>query len=335
LTAARASLLEGLVSRPTDLPNVKRLAKVSRALGDAALQQAALSVTIALGGGDAQLEQAFGQLAATKPRAPQIAITRNHFARMLAPGDEGPIADLFALLGPTLAEALGPSLQACGVGRRDKVDPRSGFALRNEIGAWVGAFGVQEFDLYVGGKNPLGVQGVPGETPALVVGAGVNAPLTPLTRARVARELLAILRGTTVARSRDDITIAAIVAACCKIAEVPIEHPPFAVLGEVEKHIGKAIARKTRKMLPEVCRAVVASRADARAWSHRALASHARVALVASGDVALVLADMLSEPAEHLAAAANSDPRALELLRFALSPSYVELRRALGLEGGT
>src|SRR6202035_1573698 len=113
------------------------------------------------------------------------------------------------------AEALGPSLQACGVGRRDKVDPRSGLALRNEIASWAGAFGVREFDLYVGGKDPLAVQGIPGEMPTLVVGADVNAPLAPMTRGRIARELLAIIRGTTIARTRDDITIAAVVIAAC------------------------------------------------------------------------------------------------------------------------
>ena len=36
-----------------------------------------------------------------------------------------------------------------------------------------------------------------------------NTPLAPVTRGRVARELLAMVRGTTVTRSRDEMTIAA------------------------------------------------------------------------------------------------------------------------------
>src|ERR1019366_8953662 len=192
--------------------------------------------------------------------------------------------ELFVMLGPTLAEALGPNLQACGVGKRDKVAPRSGLALRNEVAAWAGAFGVREFDLYVGGKDALGVQGIAGDTPALVVGSAVNTPLAPVTRARIARELLAMVRGTTVTRSRDDITIAAIIVAACRQAEVPIEHPPSAMLVEIERLLGKAIARKTRKAMVELCRTIVRSGADARAWSKRALASHDRVATIASGD---------------------------------------------------
>jgi len=334
LKNAHTTLVATLQKRPTDVTTVRRLVRVARALGDDAQHQAALGALLSLGAGDAQSEQALTQLAAKKARAPQIAIGEAMLRKILAPGDEGPIADLFVLLGSTLAEALGPNLQACGVSRRDKVDPRSGLALRNEIAAWAGAFGVREFDLYVGGKEALGVQGIAGDTPALVVGSGVNTPLAPVTRARMARELLAMVRGTTVTRSRDDITIAAIVVAACGQAEVPIEHPPYAMLVEVERLLGKAIARKTRKAIAEVCRAIVRSGGDARAWSKRALASHDRVAVVASGDASVVLSEVLAVSADKLGPAVKGNARAEELLRFVLSPLYLELRRSLGLEGG-
>jgi len=333
LENARAALVESLQTRPSDVTAVRRLVKVARALSDNALQQAALSVQLSLGAGDAQAEQAFAQLAAKKTRTPQIAIGDAMLRSLLAPGDDGPIAELFVALGPTLAEALGPNLQACGVGRRDRVDPRSGVALRNEIAAWAGAFGIREFDLYVGGRDPLGVQGIAGEVPSLVVGAGVNAPLAPLTRARVARELLAMARGTTVARTRDEVAVAAVVVAACRLGDVPVEHPPYAVLAEIERLLAKAMSRKTRKLLPELCAAVVRSQADARAWSKRALASQDRIACVASGDVGVVLSDALGVGIEKVGATAKGNARAEELLRFVLSPRYAELRRSLGLEG--
>ncbi len=335
LKNARVELLSKVAARPTDATSVRRLAKVARALGDEGIQHAALSVTAVLSSSDPATEQALAQLAAKKPRVPQIAVTQALFRAVLAPGDEGPVADLFVILGPTLAEALGPSLQACGVTKKDKVDPRSGLALRNEIASWAGSFGIAQFDLYVGGKDPLGVQGIPGETPAIVVGAGVNAPLAPALRARVARELLAIVRGTTVARSRDDITIAAIVVAACHIAEVKVDHPPYAVLAEVEKLVSKAIARKTKKLLPDVCKAIIAGGTDARAWSKRALMSQNRIAVIASGDVGTVLLDVLGESPERLAQVAKVDARAEELMRFVLSPAYLEIRRSFGLEGAS
>jgi hypothetical protein len=321
LAAARTSLVDKAQQHPTDAALVHLLSRVARAQGDDALHHATLGTLVALGVGDPQVEQALAQVSARKPRAPQIAISGAMMRAILAPGDEAPIADLFMVLGPTLAEALGPNLQACGVGRRDKIDPRSGLSLRNEIAAWAGAFGIQEFDLYVGGNDRNAVVGIPGEPPALVVGPGINGPLAPAVRARVARELFAIARGTTVVRMRDDISIAAIVVAACKQAEVPIEHPSYAVLAEIDKLVGKAMSRKTRKLLPDVCSAVASRRTDARAWSARALASHDRVATVASGEPSVVVGEV------------GAGPRAEELLRFVLSPGYLDLRRALGLEG--
>lgn len=334
LEATREALTESVHENVVDANAVRRLAYVAEALEDPALEQAALGVLACLGGSDSQTEREFAHLAAKKPRIPQVRIADAAIRSLLAPGDAGPLADLFVLLGPTLAEALGPNAHVCGVGRRDRIDPRSGLGLRNEIAAWAGALGIEEIDLYVGGKDPLGVQGIAGDTPALVVGPGVNAPLSPLIRARVARELLGIIRGTSIIRYRDEVTIAAIVAAACHLADIPVEHPPYAVLGEVEKLIGKSLSRRTRKLLPAPCSAIASAKQDARSWSRRALASQDRIAAVASGDPSLVLTDALGVPADKLAQFIPSSARAIELLRFVVSPSYPEMRRALGLEGG-
>jgi hypothetical protein len=106
------------------------------------------------------------------------------------------------------------------------------------------------------------------------------------------------------------------------------------MLVEVERLIGKAIARKTRKAMAETCRAIVRSGADAKVWSKRALASHDRVATVASGDASVVLSDVLGVATDKLGPAVKGSARAEELLRFVLSPLYLELRRSLGLEDG-
>jgi hypothetical protein len=131
------------------------------------------------------------------------------------------------------------------------------------------------------------------------------------------------------------VAVAAIVVALCSIAEVRIDHPPYAMLADFEKQIGKAISRKTKKLLPDVCRAVAASGVDPTNWARRALASQARVAAVASGDAGVVLIDVMNEPLERLGQSVKGDVRAEELLRFVLSPAYLGLRKAFGLEGGT
>lgn len=324
----RAALLErgklvllAAAADAVDAPAALRLSRIARALGDTGLEHAAGTVAVALGAREAEPDVA--QLAARKPRVAQMRLSGTLFDKLAAPGDQGPIAALFALLGPTLREALGPSLVSLGVGKRDRVDPRSGLALRNELAAWVGAFGIDEFELYVGGRDPLGVQGIPGEPHALVVGPQVNAPFSPAVRARVVRELFALVRGTTVLRFRDETSIAAIVVAACHLASVPIQAPAYAVLAEIEKLMKSAIARKVKNAVAAPCAALAASGADAASWSRAALMSHARAALVGSGDLAATLQD---------AGIVATDARASALARFALAPVYLELRRGLGLE---
>ncbi|MEO7110751.1 MAG: tetratricopeptide repeat protein, partial [Polyangiaceae bacterium] len=325
------------IQKAPDAAQIRRLARVVRITGNEELEHIALSVGSALGMNDVAGDTLLAQYTAKKPRMPQIAFTPATLGKLMSPGDDAPIASLFALLGPTLTEAFGPALPALGVTKKERIDAKSGLQVRNEVGAWTGAFGIPEFELYVGGRDPNGVQGVPGEPASLVIGTNINAPLSPAARARVARELCGIVRGTTVLRSRDDTTIAAIVVSACKLAEVSVSSPTYAVQAEVDKLLSKAISRRTKKMLPDICRAVVASGQDARAWSSNAMMSLARAALVASGDATAALADLLGDTPEGLHETLRdrlkTDERAANLVRFALSPAYLELRRGLGLEG--
>lgn len=332
LDRARTALLDALQRAPSGAANAKRLARVTRSLGEPVLEHAALAVAVATNGPDGSLEQMLAQLSANKPRTPQLAMTDALLRRVLAPGDDGPLGQLFSLLGPTIAEALGPTLSALSVTKKERIDPRSGMALRNEIAAWAGAFGIADFELYVGGKDPMAVQGVPAEVPALVVGSGVMAPLSPQARSRVARELLAIVRGTVVTRWRDDTTIAAIAVAACNIVKVRIESPAYAILAEVERSLGKAISRKTRNAIEPICQALAQQPRDAKSWVPRAIASQHRMSAVASGDASVVLADAFGLSLQDLPRVAREDLRCAELIRFVLSPDYFEIRRLLGLE---
>ncbi len=335
LLAARAALLDETAREPTKGPSVRRLARVARALDDPSLEQTALAAAAVLGTLDDAGRGALQRLSQSKPRFPRIALTDALLRTIVATGDDGPVAELFAALGPTLAEALGPTLAVLGVGRKERVDPRAGSPIRQEVAAWAGALGIAEFELYIGGRDALGVQGIPGEPPVVVVGADVRSPFPLATRARVARELFAVSRGTTVLRLRDETAVLAIVVAACKLAEVAIEAPSYAVQAEVDRLLGKAIARKTKKQIVEICQRIVQTRADARAWSQRAIATLDRISAISTGDVGAVLGDILGQPSDTLADVVQGDRRSEELLRFALSPGYLDVRRTLGLEGAS
>lgn len=328
LERGRDALLEALHGSPEDRDGLARLARIASALGDAALERAVLGCLRALGP-DPDADEAFAALADLRARLPESAPPRAVLAEIAAPNDGGPLAELFAELGPTLAEAFGPSLATLGVHpKKDRVDPRSGLLLHREIATWMEAFGVAAFELYVGGKDPEGVHGVAGETPSIVVGPHVRAPLSPIACARVAREIFALLRGTTTLRARG-VTAAAIAAAACKVTKSPAVawgDPP----ADVERALSKAIARKTKARVEPTCRALAKASVDPAAWEIGARLAAERAAVVACGDVALVLADPNAFGGAPRPANVES---VRELLRFVLSRRYVELRRAFGLEG--
>ena len=261
--------------------------------------------------------------------APALALDRDNARRLAVPEETGPILDLFRLMGPTIADALGPTLETIGVGRRERVDARSGSAVRNEIAAWAGALGLAEFELYVGGKDANLIQGIPGEMPSMVLGSAVKTPLSLSDRARLVRELVALERGTTIVMLRDDVSVAAVIVASCAIADVPLASPAYAVLAEIQRQMSKAVTRKVKKVLPEVAQAVARSQPDLRAFRGHALRTLDRAAAIAAGDPSAAILQIVGEhaAAEKIA----NDPRATSMLRFLWSDDYFALRKQLGL----
>ncbi len=329
LTNARDLLLAGIQKNPADAAAVTRLAGVARALGDLPLRQAALGAQIALGHAPPAADTELGELDARVATTPQVALDEATLARVADPEDTGPIARLFELIAAPVGEALGPSLSALGVGKKDRLDPRGGFPVRNEIAAWAGALGLPEVTVYIGGPDPECVQGVAGDNPAIVVGTAVRAPLHPRHRQAIARELFALRRGIGVVRTRDETTVAALVVAACNIAGVPIDAPPYALLADVQRQLSKTLPRRTRKLLPEVCREIASSGQDPKRWARAAQLSMHRMAAIAAGDVSIVLADWLGQPRQQISAARHE--RARRLIAFVLSPDYLELRERLGM----
>lgn len=333
LLGGKRAIVEHVRSAGLDPDEIKRLGDIAKATNDSPLLQGALGALVALGRDVPGLSEELAALDHRVAKVPQIQIDGAALARIADPEDTGPIVRLFELLGPTIGEALGPSKETLGVGRKERVDAKSGLPLRNEVAAWAGALGLGEFELFVGGNNPKGVQGAPSDdTPAIVVGASVPSPINAAGRQAIAREIFAIRRGITVVRTRDDATVASIVVAACNIVKVPVNAPAFAVLGDVQRQLDKALPRKIRNgPLPELCKEVAASRQDIRAWAQAAQRSLDRMAAVAAGDVSLVLADVLGVPRGELKNAVAASERATRLLRFVLSPAYLELRGSLGM----
>jgi tetratricopeptide (TPR) repeat protein len=322
-------LTEVLGREPLDTERVERAARIAAYLGKAPLRQAALGALIALGVSSDSVEQELVRIDQRVANVPRIAIDEASLPNLADPEDRGPIAELMRVLATTICEELGPSLATFGVSKKERVDARLGLPVRNEIAAWAGALGVGEFELYVGGRDADTVVAIASETPAIVLGSAVTAPLSARHRQAVARELFALRRGTTVLRHREAAEIGALVVAACRVGDVTLEAPPYAMLPEFQRHLGKA-NRKVKRLLPDLARAIAESGQDPLEWAAAAVSSLDRMAAIAAGDVSWVLAAGGRERGA-LGLSDEAAARAKRLLSFVLSPGYLELREKLGM----
>jgi hypothetical protein len=330
LERGRDALFDVLMHEPMDLERVERLSRVASALGDDPLRQATLGALAALGVEPAALDTELGRLDRRVARVPSIAIDDAALPELADPEDGGPIADLMRELGTTIAAAIGPSLEALGTHRKERVDPKAGHPIRNEIAAWAGALGVGELEVYVGGRNPHGVHGVATEPPSLVVGNAITAPLSPLHRQAVARELFALRRGTTVLAHREAPEVAALIVAACRLGGVELDAPAFAMLAEFQRQLQKEMPRRVKKILPQLATQVRDYGQDTLRFYRAATSSLDRMAALAAGDVSWVLTPDAANRG-RAAASVEGQERARRLLSFVLSPSYLALREALGM----
>ncbi|HVJ14642.1 MAG TPA: hypothetical protein VM686_04350 [Polyangiaceae bacterium] len=325
------ALVESLGQDPFDSDGVDRLARISEKLGNTPLRQAALGALIALGVDPLDIDPELRRLDERVARVPSTRIDDASLPELADREDTGPLAELFRELASTIAEALGPNLVALGVTKKERVEPRAGLPVRNEIAAWAGALGIGEFELYIGGRDPHGVFAVATEVPAIVIGNAVAAPLAPQHRQAIARELFGLRRGTTVLRHRDPSEIAALIVAACKLAGVELASPPFAMLAEFQRQLGKEMPRRVRKLLPELAARIQSRHADAHSWYRAATSSLDRMAALAAGDVSWVLCEGNAASRGRLGASVEAQERARRLLSFVLSPAYLSLRDKLGM----
>ncbi len=330
LDAGRIAVAGALGAGKVELENVERLSRIALALGDDPLRQATLGALVALGVEPGPLDTELAKLDRRVAHVPSIAIDEDSIPNLADPEDGGALARLMRELGTTISAAIGPNLAALGVSKKERVDPKAGHPIRNEIVAWAGALGIPEIDVYVGGRDPGAVFGVASDPPSLVVGEGVRAPLSPGYRQSVARELFALRRGTTVLGHREAPEVSALVVAACKLGGIELDAPPFAMLTEFQRQLGKEMPRRVKKLLPELAREVADSGQDLLTFYRAATSSLDRMAAVAAGDVSWVLAGDARNRGRP-AASLEGQERMRRLLSFVLSPPYLMLRERLGM----
>jgi hypothetical protein len=296
---------------------VAGLIEAARSGGEGGLEQLAQRLMVALGG-DASAPSV-GVPTRGSLRDPALLLRYRH------PDDSG----------PDLAELCGATTDAFRVGWSDRA--RGAHPARVAIAPLLRAVGCDDFDLYVGGTDPLRVTAVAGSPVAVVLGTSVSLPLDAAARFELVRRLLLALRGAAaLAHESVDLVVDRALAALA-YAEQPVAAPARRYDAHV-KAVGKAVSRKVRKAIAESGRALAA---DANAPEEIAKAARAmlatarRGALAVSGDVSAAATDLMRAEGARERAVPEMlahEPVGVELALYSVSDALAQVMRELGTD---
>ncbi len=331
LENARVALIAAC-QQGVEAEQVARLARIAELSDDLALRQASLGVLVSLGVNTHEMRAELLALDQRSHHHPRMAVSEEMAARILHPDYAGPIASMMSLLSPVLSEVIGPTLKSLGVGRKHRIKAQSGSELRSELAHWAGALGLGEFELYVGGPDPHGMVCVPdGKLAEFVVGDAVRPPFNALVRQRIAKTVFAAARGCNVVLTRESVDVAALIVAACRVCDVQLTSPEYALTGEFQRLLSKELPRRTKKELAPLAEAVAKAAQDPLAWAEVASASLDRLAAVAVGDASWVVLQAAERETTQRNVDAQTEQQRAALFGFCLSPEFKQLREQLGL----
>jgi hypothetical protein len=329
LLAAKRALLEQVRSS-LDAENVARLARIAGSLDELGLRQATLGALVTLGVNTEEMRRELHTLDQRAKHYPQMAISDAMVRTLAHPQDDGPVRQLMRVLHPVLNPILGPTLKSLDLGKKHRVKAQAG-GVWSEIAPFTGAFGLGEVELYVGGRDPNAmVMLIDSDTWQFVVGENIKAPFGPLERQRAAKVSFCAARGCSMVLSHDSAEVAAMLVAACRVAEVPVEAPPYALTSEFERLLNK-LPRRLKRELVEPARAIQSQGLNLRDWADAAQQSAERVAALAVGDVSIVVLSDEERLTQERNVDAHTEARRMELVKFVVSEKFLALRESLGL----
>jgi cellulose synthase operon protein C len=317
-------------ARSTDVEDIARVARVAEELDDLELRLVALGAFVGRVGteGDTlrELDQLLGHT------APYPSVTKPlDMSSLVHELEHGPLIAILRLLAPHLPEVWGPTVSSLGLGRKERRNGSDAQAVRPYVSAWTTALGLRDFEFYlVPQRNePIAAVAAPKE-PAIII-SGADRSLTPFERGRLAASIFGLVRGTYACLEHSATKVAALLSAACKIGGVVLDGPTFELTNDLERQLSRELPRRVRKDLEPFAELAAQQSAQPLTAVHAAQATLDRIAALASGDLsqALVTRDKLSAGFSELDA--DLQERFQQQSEFCLTPTYLHLRRELGL----
>ncbi|WP_373048065.1 tetratricopeptide repeat protein [Vulgatibacter sp.] len=259
-------------------------------------------------------------------------------ASLLPAAARGPLGELASAIGGELGKVLPPQLDRWGVGRSERL--RADSDLRLAFESQLRGLGGDSATCELYGSPQPGVLAVEASDPQAVILGADLAAAPPRTQAFLLGRLAwQMAQGDAFVHRLPAAESAAILGAAVQLHE-----PHFEGLGPVDeglaRRLAKALSRRTRRAIEPIARTIAAEPSpwDAAAFVDAVRHGADRAALLLAADPELAFEQVLREVSPQLAledhaavrAALEETPRALELLRWALSAEHLALRQQLG-----
>jgi tetratricopeptide (TPR) repeat protein len=246
----------------------------------------------------------------------------------------GPLADLWRAIAPSVQVATGVDVVKLGFTRGDRVAQKKLGTQYDSLATILGAFGLDDVDIYISAGRTGFARGLAGETPVLCLGADIAAAKSPTQRFALGRAVAYIAEGIAPLAELHDRELAWTLVAALQAAEVRV--PPTllelasdqdAAVAERVKILKKQMSRKARAVVQQVAQ----KPNELFAFDTMRLAAIAvgqRVGLVWSGDLAVALSVLdVGKGGRSLI----DSPAALDLVAWSVSEEHLKLRARLGI----
>lgn len=338
LSGLSAHLNAQLRSEPASAEVLRAVLKMRQLAGSVDGELCVLRVLDALGLADLSEQERLEAMTKHLSTVAQRPLSAESFSRIKHPDQTGFGESLHILLAPVLHKIYAADASAMSLGRPLK--PRGAELLVERLRGAAEVFGLDKIVIRPSSSDEVAIVAVPASEPTLAVGPRPGGELSASERFALGRAVWHALQATAPYAQRTESQIRALHDAAIKEADRSFE-PSERRLGveALQREIHRHLPRKARKSLNELAAKMVrADEAPLRQWCRAVKASADRAGLLFAGDVAAALHWLVpgwrGDDAAQRAASVDrvvAHLPARELLLFALSEDYLELRQEIGL----
>jgi len=334
LATTAASLRASIVQNPRGAALYDRLAQVTAWQSDVDARWVALVGLEALGTPSADQRQVLEQGRARMTAPARVRLDEPARA-VIRGGVNIVLRELWRAIAPAVQVATGVDPGKLGFARGDRIALKKLGDRYEPLATALGAFGLENVELYVSAARGGIARALAAETPILCVGADVAAAQAPQQRWQLGRAVATLAEGLSTLPHLRDIELGWTVAAALRAADVPV--PPGiaeaiegedASIAERAKLLKKELSRKARAVVHQLVQQRAGELVDVAGFRRNAIAVGSRAGLLWCGDLAVALAQLdVGKGGKAL----TDNPAALELTAWSVSAEHCQLRDRLGV----